>query len=53
MADGMVTDEPGVLLAVQAADCVPVIVADTREASVRGVSCGVARDGGGDRAGGD
>lgn len=29
--DGVVTDEPGVLLAVQTADCIPVLVADTRK----------------------
>jgi polyphenol oxidase len=29
-ADGQITNEPGILLAVQTADCIPVIVADTR-----------------------
>ena len=29
-ADGQITDEPGILLAVQTADCIPVIVADRR-----------------------
>ncbi|MGA8531438.1 MAG: peptidoglycan editing factor PgeF, partial [Acidobacteriaceae bacterium] len=28
--DGMMTDEPGVLLAIQTADCIPVLVADTK-----------------------
>ena len=30
-ADGLVTAVPGVLLGIQAADCVPVLVADTRQ----------------------
>lgn len=30
-ADGMITDEPGLLLAVQVADCIPVIVADKKK----------------------
>jgi YfiH family protein len=29
-ADGQITDEPGILLAVQTADCIPVIVADRK-----------------------
>ena len=29
-ADGQITSEPGILLAVQTADCIPVIVADCR-----------------------
>ncbi len=29
-ADGVITDEPGLLLAVQVADCIPVLVADRR-----------------------
>ncbi len=29
-ADGVITDEPGFLLAVQTADCIPVLVADRR-----------------------
>ena len=33
-ADGQVTDEPGILLAVQTADCIPVIVADRRRRAV-------------------
>ncbi len=51
-ADGMVTDEAGVLLAVQAADCVPVIVADRRlraagafHAGWRGTAAGIVRVG--------
>ncbi len=28
--DGLMTDEPGLLLAVQTADCIPVLVADTK-----------------------
>jgi polyphenol oxidase len=33
-ADGQITDEPGILLAVQTADCIPVIVADRRRRAV-------------------
>lgn len=33
-ADGVITDEPGVLLAVQTADCIPVLVADRRTRAV-------------------
>jgi polyphenol oxidase len=33
-ADGQVTDEPGILLAVQTADCIPVIVADRKRRAV-------------------
>jgi YfiH family protein len=50
--DGLVTDVPGVLVAVQVADCVPVLVADTRRRAVgafhagwRGTAAGMARIG--------
>jgi hypothetical protein len=33
-ADGQITNEPGILLAVQTADCIPVIVADTKRRAV-------------------
>lgn len=33
-ADGLMTDEPGLLLAVQAADCIPVLVADRKRRAV-------------------
>jgi polyphenol oxidase len=33
-ADGMITDTPGLLLAIQTADCLPVIVVDTRRHAV-------------------
>ena len=33
-ADGQVTNEPGILLAVQTADCIPVIVADRKRRAV-------------------
>ncbi|HZP06201.1 MAG TPA: peptidoglycan editing factor PgeF [Terracidiphilus sp.] len=33
-ADGVMTDEPGLLLAVQTADCIPVLVADRRRRAV-------------------
>lgn len=33
-ADGHITDEPGILLAVQTADCIPVIVADRKKRAV-------------------
>jgi polyphenol oxidase len=29
-ADGLITDEPGLLLAIQTADCIPVLVADCK-----------------------
>lgn len=32
--DGLMTDRPGILLGIQTADCVPVIVADTRRKAV-------------------
>jgi YfiH family protein len=39
-ADGLMTAVPGVMLAVQAADCVPVLVADTRLRVVAGFHAG-------------
>jgi YfiH family protein len=39
-ADGMMTDEPGVLLAIQTADCIPVLVADTKRHAVAGFHAG-------------
>lgn len=54
-ADGLITDAPGVLLAVMTADCLPVLVADRRRRAVgafhagwrgtvkRIVECGVGR----------
>jgi YfiH family protein len=33
-ADGQITDEPGMLLAVQTADCIPVLVADKKRRAV-------------------
>src|SRR5579863_4257585 len=33
-ADGIVTDQPGLLLAVQTADCIPVLVADRKRRAV-------------------
>jgi polyphenol oxidase len=54
-ADGLITDEPGLLLAVMTADCIPVLVADRRRRAVgafhagwrgtvkRIVECGVGR----------
>jgi polyphenol oxidase len=33
-ADGLITDEPGILLAVQTADCIPVLVADRKRRAV-------------------
>lgn len=35
-ADGQITDEPGLLLAVQTADCIPVLIADRKR---RAVAC--------------
>lgn len=54
-ADGVITDEPGQLLAIMTADCIPVLVADRRRRAVgafhagwrgtvkRIVECGVGR----------
>jgi hypothetical protein len=54
-ADGLMTDRPGLLLAVQTADCIPVLVADRKRRAVaafhagwrgtvkRIVECGVGR----------
>jgi len=39
-ADGMMTDEPGILLAIQTADCIPVLVADRRRRAVAGFHAG-------------
>jgi len=39
-ADGMMTDEPGVLLAIQTADCIPVLVADVKKKAVAGFHAG-------------
>jgi purine-nucleoside/S-methyl-5'-thioadenosine phosphorylase / adenosine deaminase len=38
--DGMMTDEPGLLLAIQTADCVPVLVADTKRRAVAAFHAG-------------
>ena len=47
--DGAMTDLPGVMLGVQTADCVPVLVADVKQAGRGGVSCGLAGNCGADR----
>lgn len=39
-ADGQMTDEAGILLAVQTADCVPVLVADPKRHAVAGFHAG-------------
>ena len=39
-ADGQITDEPGLLLAVQTADCIPVLVADPRQRAVAAFHAG-------------
>jgi polyphenol oxidase len=39
-ADGLMTSEPGLLLAVQTADCIPVLVADRRRRVVAGFHAG-------------
>jgi YfiH family protein len=39
-ADGMMTAEPGVLLAIQTADCIPILIADTRNRAVAGFHAG-------------
>ncbi len=39
-ADGIMTDEPGLLLAVQTADCIPVLVADRKRRAVAAFHAG-------------
>jgi YfiH family protein len=39
-ADGMMTDEPGLMLAIQTADCIPVLVADRKRRAVAGFHAG-------------
>jgi polyphenol oxidase len=39
-ADGLMTDEPGILLAVQTADCIPVLVADRKRRAVAAFHAG-------------
>lgn len=39
-ADGMMTDEPGLLLAIQTADCIPVLVADRKRRVVAAFHAG-------------
>jgi YfiH family protein len=39
-ADGLMTSEPGILLAVQTADCIPVLVADRRRRAVAAFHAG-------------
>ncbi|MGD0097765.1 MAG: peptidoglycan editing factor PgeF [Terracidiphilus sp.] len=38
--DGLMTDEPGLLLAIQTADCIPVLVADRRRRAVAAFHAG-------------
>jgi YfiH family protein len=38
--DGLITDEPGVLLAIQTADCIPVLVADSKKRVVAAFHAG-------------
>lgn len=38
--DGLMTDEPGVVLAIQTADCIPVLVADTKRKAVAAFHAG-------------
>ncbi len=38
--DGLMTDEPGVLLGIQTADCIPVLVADRRKRAVAAFHAG-------------
>jgi len=39
-ADGMMTDQPGILLGIQTADCIPVLVADRKRRAVAGFHAG-------------
>ncbi len=38
--DGLMTDEPGILLGVQTADCLPILIADTRQRAVAAFHAG-------------
>lgn len=38
--DGLMTDEPGLLLAIQTADCIPVLIADTKKKAVAAFHAG-------------
>jgi YfiH family protein len=38
--DGLITNQPGVLLAIQTADCIPVLVADTKRKAVAAFHAG-------------
>ncbi|MGA7886536.1 MAG: peptidoglycan editing factor PgeF [Acidobacteriaceae bacterium] len=38
--DGLITNEPGVLLAIQTADCIPVLIADTKKKAVAAFHAG-------------
>ena len=38
--DGMMTDEPGVLLGIQTADCIPILVADRKQRAVAAFHAG-------------
>lgn len=38
--DGLMTDEPGILLGVQTADCLPILVADTKKRAVAAFHAG-------------
>ena len=39
-ADGLMTNEPGILLAIQTADCIPVLIADRRRRAVAAFHAG-------------
>ncbi len=39
-ADGLMTDEPGLLLAIQTADCIPILVADRKRRAVAAFHAG-------------
>ncbi len=39
-ADGMMTNEPGILLGIQTADCIPVLIADTKKHAVAAFHAG-------------
>jgi YfiH family protein len=39
-ADGLMSDEPGMLLGVQTADCIPVLVADSKRRAVAAIHAG-------------
>src|SRR5579864_1435965 len=38
--DGLITNRPGLLLSILAADCLPILLVDTRQRAVAAIHCG-------------